>query len=55
MVAFFVVVIVGFILSCVFDWGEKCAKCGKGFYNETIYVSGMDKYHDSCKPIGHYE
>lgn len=55
MVAFFVVVVVGYALSIVFDWGEKCAKCGKGFYNETIYVSGMDKYHDSCKPIGHYE
>lgn len=50
-----VVVVVGYALSIIFDWGEKCAKCGRGFYKETIYVSGMDKYHNRCKPIGHYE
>ena len=50
-----VVIFGGFILSCVFDWGEKCAKCGRGFYKENVYVVGQDKYHNACKPIGHYE
>ncbi|MBE7036456.1 MAG: hypothetical protein E7403_04100 [Ruminococcaceae bacterium] len=54
-VVFVVAIFVGFILSIVFDWGEKCAKCGKGFYKETVYVAGGEKYHNACKPIGHYE
>lgn len=49
-------IVVGFILSCVFDWGEKCTKCGKGFYSgETVYLVGTDKYHNDCKPAGYYK